>query len=41
MTKDTMQFLVECVDGVDAIEEDKSEVKALMLKLYSKAQEIR
>lgn len=41
MIKDTMEFLVECVDEIDASGSERDEVKALMLKLYSKAQELK
>lgn len=40
MNKDTMEFLVECIDALDIPAPDKDETKALMLKLYTKAQEI-
>lgn len=40
MTKDTMSFLADCVSAMDIKDSEKDEVKALMLKLYTKAQEL-
>jgi DNA repair exonuclease SbcCD nuclease subunit len=40
MTKDTMSFLVDCIDSVEASDDEKDAVKTLMLKLYIKAQEL-
>jgi len=40
MTKDTMSFLVDCVESLEASDSEKDEVKALMLTLYTKSQEL-
>lgn len=42
MSKDTMTFLVECVDAnQEATEADQYELKELLFKLYIKAQELK
>jgi predicted neutral ceramidase superfamily lipid hydrolase len=42
MSKDTMTFLVECVNAnTEASDGDKDECKELLFKLYTKAQELK